>query len=784
VTVFSSARLNAGAGRSVTLMGAQVLNEGAITALGGSINLISAQTVQLGVDANGLVSVAGGLTAAADASIVNSGVLDATGGTLSLHASAVAGGDIVNNGVIRAGLLTGSATGSATFGGLTTIAALGSFTTGGDFTLTNSQAMAIVGSGVSAGGNLSIETTVGGINVDANITGNDVALRAAGDLAINRTVTGASVSLAATGNIVVDGTVVGPITALSTPRLIVGSSAAHSSAQVQSALTIGSGMTLGGHGSVGATTVLAGGTLSPGNSIGTLTVQGNLAFASGSTYLVEVDANGSDRTNVAGTATLGGATVQAIYAPGSYVNRQHTILNATGGRSGTFSTLVNTNLPPSFTPSLSYDAQNVYLSLTLNFAPPTPGSSNPPAFGGLSGNQQNVANALVTSFNTAGGIPLVLGALSASGLTQVAGETAIGVQQTTLDAMDRFTNLLTDPFVSGRTGAPAQASGSPYASDGDASAFAPTRGQGGHGRTTGAYAALANASYSKAPVRTAIFEPRWTLWAAGYGGTQTTQGDAAAGSTTTTSRIHGGAVGAQYRFSPDTLIGFAWGGAGTDYHLANGLGGGSSELFQAGFYGRHDIGRTYLAAALAYGWQDVTTERTVLGLDRLRARFDANALSGRLEGGYRFAIPWIGVTPYAAGQLTTFFLPDYAEQALAGVNTFALSYASKTVTAPRSELGVRTDKSFALNDALLTLRGRAAWVHNFITDRSISAIFQTLPASGFVVNGAAPAHDAALVSAGAEISWRNGFSVAGTFEGEFSNITESYAGKGIVRYQW
>ena len=60
---------------------------------------------------------------------------------------------------------------------------------------------------------------------------------------------------------------------------------------------------------------------------------------------------------------------------------------------------------------------------------------------------------------------------------------------------------------------------------------------------------------------------------------------------------------------------------------------------------------------------------------------------------------------------------------------------------------------------------------------------QTLPASLFVVNGAAPAHDSALVSAGAEAKWLNGLSVAATFEGEFSGVTGSYAGKGTLRYQ-
>ena len=48
--------------------------------------------------------------------------------------------------------------------------------------------------------------------------------------------------------------------------------------------------------------------------------------------------------------------------------------------------------------------------------------------------------------------------------------------------------------------------------------------------------------------------------------------------------------------------------------------------------------------------------------------------------------------------------------------------------------------------------------------------------------GAAQAHDAALATASAEVKWLNGWSAAATFEGEFSNVTRSYAGKGVVRY--
>jgi Autotransporter beta-domain len=51
----------------------------------------------------------------------------------------------------------------------------------------------------------------------------------------------------------------------------------------------------------------------------------------------------------------------------------------------------------------------------------------------------------------------------------------------------------------------------------------------------------------------------------------------------------------------------------------------------------------------------------------------------------------------------------YTEQAVSGTNTFALNYGAKSVTASRSEMGVRTDKSWAMTDAIFTLRGRLAW---------------------------------------------------------------------------
>ena len=344
--------------------------------------------------------------------------------------------------------------------------------------------------------------------------------------------------------------------------------------------------------------------------------------------------------------------------------------------------------------------------------------------------------------------------------------------------MNLFMGVMTDPFIDGR--------GNGVTAPGGALGYAD---QNAHASASphNANDALA-AIYTKAPPLAPAFVPGWSVWGAGFGGSQSTSGNAVVGSNNTTSSIAGSVVGADYRFSPDTLAGFALAGGGTSFSVANG-GSGRSDLFQAGAFVRHNVGAAYLSAALAYGWQDITTDRdvTAAGFDHLHAEFNANAYSGRIESGYRFVAPWtggVGLTQYAAGQFTTFDLPAYAEGAPSGATSFALNYGAQSVTDFRSELGLRTDKSFALAAGILTLRSRFAWAHDFNPDRSVAATFQTLPGASFVVNGAAQASDSALATASAEMKWINGWSVAATFEGEFSEVTNSYAGKGIVRYAW
>src|SRR3954462_79917 len=183
--------------------------------------------------------------------------------------------------------------------------------------------------------------------------------------------------------------------------------------------------------------------------------------------------------------------------------------------------------------------------------------------------------------------------------------------------MGQFVGLMLDPFNRG-TAAPAGSGVSGYASEGEASAYASA------GRQRTAAERDAYAMVTKAPPQQ-DFAARWNVWAAGFGGSQTTDGNAAAGSSSTASRIAAGAVGADYRIAPNTVAGFALAGGGTNFAVAGGLGSGRSDLFQAGAHVRHTIGAAYVAAALAYGWQDVTTDRTVTlaSLDQLQARFKA-----------------------------------------------------------------------------------------------------------------------------------------------------------------
>ena len=252
------------------------------------------------------------------------------------------------------------------------------------------------------------------------------------------------------------------------------------------------------------------------------------------------------------------------------------------------------------------------------------------------------------------------------------------------------------------------------------------------------------------------------------------------------------AAGADYRYAPDSLIGFSLGGGHINWSLTDaGQGGGSSDAFMAGVYGRHTFGAGYISGAATYTNYWMRTDRlAALGLpDHLRADFNAEGWGGRLEAGYRlpsnyFATQW---TPFGALQGQNFRTPGYSEVAVVGSPALALNYAGRTATAFRGELGMRADKVMKIdNGSQLNLFGKVAYAHDEVSDPTLLVNFSGLGGGGapFTVFGGRPSRDLALTTAGAEWRLANGISFMTKFDGEFGDRSQTYSGTGRVRYTW
>ncbi|HEY2135916.1 MAG TPA: autotransporter domain-containing protein [Xanthobacteraceae bacterium] len=528
------------------------------------------------------------------------------------------------------------------------------------------------------------------------------------------------------------------------------------------------GGTLAGTGTLDplAVTIHAGGTFAPGNGTpgSSMAITGNLAFQPGATYQVQLNPAAASFATVSGTVALAGS-VLAIFAPGTYVQKQYMILQS-GGLSGTFANVNTQNVPANFTASLSQNADDVFLNLVSPLA--APGNS-------FNINQSNVANAINGFFNGGGALPPsfvgiigLTGPNLANALTKLDGEAAADAQKGALDLMTGFLNLMLDPFVDGR-------------------------GSAGGGSATGFAAepaslppdvALAYASVLKAPPKPVGFEQRWSAWGAGFGGFNTTKGDPVIGSTNVTASAFGFAAGVDYRVSPDTILGFALAGGGTNWGLAQNLGGGRSDAFQAGVYGTTHLGAAYAAGALAFANHWMTIDRFAPS-DHLQADFNAQSYGARLEAGYRFstALGNFGIAPYAAAQTQRFHTPSFSETDLTGTG-FGLAFAAMNATDTRSELGARFDTLQVVDRMPLILRARAAWAHDWVTNPALDAVFQALPGASFIVNGAAPSKNSALASAGGELKITRDWSFLTRFDGEFSSTTRIYTGTLMVRKMW
>ncbi len=644
-----------------------------------------------------------------------------------------------------AGNATVTINGSGAAGGFTDTATGGTsrwINAGGTFDISGLTAGGVsIGSLEGAGAfNLgSKQLTVGGNNLSTTVSGTIADGGEMGGV-------GASLVKAGTGTLTLTGnnTFTGGTT-VNAGMLVVNGSLA-------SPVTVNAGSMLGGSGTLGGL-VANGATLMPGNSIGTLNINGNFT-QNGGVYQVEANAAGqSDRINVGGTATISnGATVQVLAQPGNYGrSTTYTILRANGGLAGTYSG-VSSNFA-FLTPSLSYDANDVFLTLALQ--------ENAFSFGGRTYNQRQVGHTLDQTFNGASGdYVTVLNAIAGLSTTQ-------GPQ--ILDMI----------------------SGQPYAGFANAMVqgaqlfltnFANRAGSSAGGRTRIALAEACDVACD------ATTPAPWGVWGGAVGGTGTIAGNGNAG--TLTYSVGGFAGGLDRKITDNFLAGVAV-GYQTGGQWTGGFSGRSvTDAVQAGLYGSFLQGPLYVDAIAAYGYSQNQLWRniTIPGLQPRTAygNTGANQFLGQLETGWRFDLggaPGYFVTPFGLIQGSVATQNALTET---GAQSLNLSVAQQTTSSLRTIFGAQLGASIdvGLRDKIAA-QLRFGWSHEYAdTARPVTATFVGAPTVPFTVFGAAPTRDGAVIGFSASTAIADAMGVYVRYEGTIAGQDSSHALTAGLRMTW
>ncbi|HEY8065140.1 MAG TPA: autotransporter domain-containing protein [Methylosinus sp.] len=305
--------------------GASAIVNGAGASIFGSYNgIYSSASAPLSLTNAGAISSARGpaVEGAGGGSIVNSGSIESAAGSGRAALLFTGAGSVTNSGTIRS---TGSGVAIAFSGAAahTLTLATGSTIAGAVNGGTGTDALALQGSGAQDISQFSGFETLSMQGAAWTLTGTG---------AFSSGVTLQS------GLTRVDGRLASP------------------SVEVQSGATLtGAGVVAGAVANSGAVRV----------DSGQFTIDGNYVQRPGSTLAVGVTPASSGLLSVTGAARIDGGAVRALAASGDYgPNASYTILTAVGGRSGVFDE-ATTDLA-FYSPSLSYDANNVYLKLVRN----------------------------------------------------------------------------------------------------------------------------------------------------------------------------------------------------------------------------------------------------------------------------------------------------------------------------------------------------------------------------------------------------------------------------------
>lgn len=739
-TLSVSRDANLGAASSSLAFGGGTLETTASFASARNITLNTVGTVQTN---SGVTTILSGVIADGAR---GAGSLTKTGaGTLTVSGTnTYTGSTAVNGGTFQAGAANAFSAGSATAVGTNGTLDLGGFAqridtvalAGG--TLRNG---ALTGAVTSSGG------TIDGLGGSASLTTTGGTTVATG----TNTYTGATTLNG--GTFQIDGAV------------------------TASNITVNAGGTLAGIGKIGDPAINAGGTLSPGNATnpyGTLTIVGPLSFASGSFYNVSISPTEHSRTDVRGVTTIAGGTVSVSAAQGSYTpGTRYTILTSTGGVRGTFSNLT-TNYA-FLAPSLSYDANDVYLTLGRNATvfPDVAHTRNQHATAGAVealGAGNPVYDAVVTQ--SAGGAQQAFDALSGevhSSAVTATVQTAFVVQETLLDRMRWGDSTgFSGPGLTGSIGqrfAPGTTLPAAYSAD------LP-------GRTV----------ISKVPVRP--IEPSYAVWGQAFGSFGDSRGDGNAARMTR--QIGGFVVGAETgagalggSFS-DWRAGVAAGYSYTSFDVAA---RGSTGQVESGFgavYARGPLGPLQMRLGAAYAGNAFDTRRLVTfpGFSQtLTGKEGGRTVQGFGELGYRITTATGYLEPFVGGAAISIGRDGFTERGgAAALRVFGRDYDIQTTTAGVQGQAVVSDMFAGAGP--LVARGLLGYRHAFGDVVPTTLLAFTGGGQSFLTAGVPVARDAFIASAGLDLQVATNTSVGLAYNGQIGREAQDHSLRGNISYRW
>ncbi len=208
-------------------------------------------------------------------------------------------------------------------------------------------------------------------------------------------------------------------------------------------------------------------------------------------------------------------------------------------------------------------------------------------------------------------------------------------------------------------------------------------------------------------------------------------------------------VGADYRITPNFLIGGMF-GYGHTHATLDSLGSNATvDTYSPAVYASYSSGGWYANALSSYGFANYDQNRNVaIGAFTGTAHSSpgGDQIVGNLDGGYDFHCSHWTVGPTAGMQYVHLNVDGFSEIGLPGAD---LSVNQNESDSLRSRLGGRV--SYAVQDGEMTFTPHlsASWQHEFLDQsRGITSQFDGVGAGSFVVNTPNPSRDSALVDVG------------------------------------